>query len=946
MKRGSDWIKCDLHVHTPASFYHQYGDRNDPTVWERFLKELEALPAEFKIIGINDYLTVDGYERIIAEKKKGRLANINCILPVVEFRLNRLVGNEKTKRLNYHVIFSDAVEPDTIRTQFLAALSAAYQLEAGEKHPSWNGIISEESLNLLGKLIKEQSSGNASLQAKSDWDVGFNNFNVDYQELKRILTFTSFRDKVITAIGKAEWEQFKWDGGGAGDKRTIINEADLVFTAAESVSAWDASRKSLTVQKVNDLLLDCSDAHYFSDSKQCNRIGNCFTWVKSEPTFDGVRQILFEPDERISINETNPDKKPPYQIIERVRFVGAGETFGNQEIRFSPYLTSIIGGKSTGKSLLAGLIAKAADIQEYRRRTQPKTAGSATDPLAWLEQKLPSMNFEVVWRDGTITTLKNAESRKVTYFPQHYLNSSINDQGVGNKELNKIIRSVLAQNATYSSAFDTYRDRLQKLSEEIAAAATSFENSLRDLREKQLLASEKGKSSDVQANIEKLEVEFNELKKNFDLSEQEIKQHAELSLELEQAKTKKAAAETGIAALDAVTIESLSESMPFTALLPAFAPDGLVVEVKQAVAPLVASFQAAVLESLKPIRANYAAELEMANGSIEKTNAALQPILDKIANSGPLSEMAEVIQTEKTKLASILALEGELSDLRTKIDGLATQLNGFIEKRLALASDVMNVNEQPIQKGDGDLRIEIRPYVKSAHVRDLLHDRVRYVSNPQIRAIAQEAEPKDEDFNTYSTAVATVVQQSIEEVLEFKGEHKLTGLLQELLGNSIYLNYNLMLGEDSFSIMSPGKRALALLRVIIELDTSEHPIVLDQPEDDLDNRSIYDGLATYLKSKKQVRQIIVVTHNPNVVVGSDSEYVVVANQTGQESSRDNEHYRFEYVYGGLERSFFDKAGKWILYKQGIREHVCEILDGGKDAFGRREQLYSTLKDQS
>lgn len=589
---------------------------------------------------------------------------------------------------------------------------------------------------------------------------------------------------------------------------------------------------------------------------------------------------------------------------------------------------------------------KSADIQEYRRRSQSKTTGGVSDPLAWLEQKLASMNFEVVWRDGMVTTLKNAESRKVTYFPQHYLNSSINDQGVGNKELNKLIKSVLAQNATYSSAFDAYRDKLKKLSEEIAAAATSFENSLRDLRDKRLLASEKGKSSDVQSNIGKLQAEFDELKRKFDLSEQEVTQHAELSVELEQARAKKEVAETSIAALDAVTTETLSESMPLTALLPDFAPEELVVEVKQAVAPLIAAFQSTVLEALKSIKAKHTDELEKTNDSIESTEVVVRPILDKIAKSGPLREMAETIQAERTKLASILTLEGELSALQTKIYSLAAQLTGFIEKRLALASDVMNVNQQPIQKGDDQLKIEIRPLVKSAHVRDLLRDRVKYVSNPQIRAIAQEPEPQDGDFKMYSVAVATVVQQSIEEVLEFKGEHELTGLLQELLGNAIYLNYNLMLGGDSFSIMSPGKRALALLRIIIELDVSEHPIVLDQPEDDLDNRSIYDGLATYLKNKKRVRQIILVTHNPNVVVGGDSEYVVVANQTGQESSRDNEHYRFEYVYGGLEGSFFDKTGKWILCKQGIREHVCEILDGGKDAFQRREQLYSTVKERA
>jgi len=195
----------------------------------------------------------------------------------------------------------------------------------------------------------------------------------------------------------------------------------------------------------------------------------------------------------------------------------------------------------------------------------------------------------------------------------------------------------------------------------------------------------------------------------------------------------------------------------------------------------------------------------------------------------------------------------------------------------------------------------------------------------------------------YRQRVATVVQQAIDEKLEFKSEYNLTGVLQELLTNALYLNYDLKLSGDSFSIMSPGKRALALLRIIVELDTSQHPIILDQPEDDLDNRSIYDGLATYLKNKKQFRQIIVVTHNPNVVVGADSEYVIVANQTGQESNQDNRDFRFEYVFGGLENSFREDDNQWVLEKQGIKEHVCDILDGGEEAFLRREKLYSTLK---
>ena len=71
--------------------------------------------------------------------------------------------------------------------------------------------------------------------------------------------------------------------------------------------------------------------------------------------------------------------------------------------------------------------------------------------------------------------------------------------------------------------------------------------------------------------------------------------------------------------------------------------------------------------------------------------------------------------------------------------------------------------------------------------------------------------------------------------------------------------------------------------------------MLDQPEDDLDNRSIYYDLVSFIKKKKKERQIIIVTHNPNLVVGADSEEVLVANQHGKKSK--NMSKKFEYVSG-------------------------------------------------
>ena len=80
--RGSLWRKWDLHVHTPCSLHHHYGS-DTPEAWERFIAELEALPPEFSVLGINDYLFLDGYRKVLEFRNQGRLKNIATILPVL-----------------------------------------------------------------------------------------------------------------------------------------------------------------------------------------------------------------------------------------------------------------------------------------------------------------------------------------------------------------------------------------------------------------------------------------------------------------------------------------------------------------------------------------------------------------------------------------------------------------------------------------------------------------------------------------------------------------------------------------------------------------------------------------------------------------------------------------------------------------------------------------------
>ncbi len=120
---------------------------------------------------------------------------------------------------------------------------------------------------------------------------------------------------------------------------------------------------------------------------------------------------------------------------------------------------------------------------------------------------------------------------------------------------------------------------------------------------------------------------------------------------------------------------------------------------------------------------------------------------------------------------------------------------------------------------------------------------------------------------------------------------------------------------------------------------------MDQPEDSLDNRAIYNELVTYLKLKKKNRQIILVTHNANIVVNADSEEVIVANQHGNDS-QNKDGIKFQYISGSLENTALKNSTIDIVLKsQGIREHVCEILEGGTEAFGKREDKYGMGKNK-
>jgi hypothetical protein len=367
--RGSEWAKWDLHVHTPVSIVQQYGgDKTE--VWEKFIADLENLPTEFKVIGINDYLFIDGYKKVIEFKESGRLNNIDLILPVLEFRISKFAGNEKLKKINFHIIFCSTITPDVIEAQFINALSSKFHLAPGSNGTSWSGVITRVSVADLGRKIKETVPKDKLSEYGTDLEEGFNNLVVNEDEILEILKGSSYfkcssgTPLYLTALGKTEWDDFPWTDGSIAIKKDIINKVDLIFIASENTEKFHKAKSKLTQQEVNDLLIDCSDAHSFSETSIKDRIGNCFTWIKSNPTFNGLKHVVYDPEERVCIHASNPsgDFPKPYFskiLIQETEIFGKGVVkFSDSELDLSSGLVAIIGGRGTGKSLLLDAIAK------------------------------------------------------------------------------------------------------------------------------------------------------------------------------------------------------------------------------------------------------------------------------------------------------------------------------------------------------------------------------------------------------------------------------------------------------------------------------------------------------------------------------------------------------------------------------------------------------------
>lgn len=899
--RGSEWRKWDLHVHTPETAKNnQFGTGEEK--WEEYISKLEA-NKEIAVLGITDYLSIDNYLFLKKKQDEGRLVG-KTLIPNVELRI--LPVTQRDTPINIHVLFDPELPIETINREFFQCLKFKY---SGNEYSCL-----KQDLIALGRLYKN----NNQLEEICAKNEGINQFVISHNELKAVLEKSSLRNYVVTAVSNSNK-----DGNSgiqhsslATTRQEIYRMSQIIFSANNNDIQYFLGKgvddEATIIQKYGGLkpCIIGSDAHSLDSVNVFPN--NKTTWIKADPTFEGLKQILYEPESRVRIQEMNPDSKAGYQIIDSVTLNEPG--FWGGEIYLNPYLNTIIGGRSTGKSTLLECIAK--------KLGQPIGKGEDDKKVRFINQHCD--NVSIKWKDGEIDT-----QREIMFFPQnHMIDLATNPQEL-NKLLEKIVKekderqllegfnSFLGQNQiTISNQVNQLFLEQSKINDQIA------------------LKKQKGDEKGIESEISKIQEKIEKIKSDSQISEAEIKRYNELATSIAQKQGEIKIIENDIRVLDGIIPENLFNTYYKNEL------DSLSESERTKLSTKLEDIKRVALE-------NWKIELSQEKVSLQNTKQQKDQEIETIQateeykkgyeyfqKNKEYKELEEQLKNEVEKLSSIKEMGKIIQQLQTNRDNLKHNILDKHYEYTGKLNDLMH----NLSFEFSNVSISLKSSVKERQLKTFLQERHNlrgYERQDYIDSFVNEYKE-----GHVKEATQKYLNDALSNVLDYKGGYVANNVTTELLFTNWYdITYHLEYDNDSFDNMSQGKKSFVILKLLLDFSDKKCPILLDQPEDSLDNRAIYNDLVDYLRKKKLDRQLIIVTHNSNVVVSADSENVIVANQNGSEN-QNKDGLKFQYINGSLENTKpKNKEEVFILKSQGIREHVCEILEGGVEAFKKREQKY-------
>lgn len=977
--KGSEWRKWDLHVHTPKSIIQEYGG-DTKAVWDAFILKIASLPPEVKVIAVTDYLFCDGYEYLLT--RRSEFSNIELLIPNIEFRLNTFSGTaNNTRRHNFHVLFDPTVSIQDIRDQLLNCLSSGYKIEDNAK---WEQTPTRRSLEDLGKQIKAAAPTGNTVHSKTDLEVGFDNITYDRDAIYGLLNKNCFTGKFVTAIGYSEWDHSRWDQS-AVEKRDLINSANFCLTSLDDPSKISENHQDLETNKLNNIVLHSSDAH------KLDRVGQSMLWVKADPTFAGLKQVLNEPDARVFIGDTPPNLKPDHKVIKKISIPQSNGWFtDNFELELNRDLITVIGGRGSGKSALAEAIAYGAGSKDNSEDAFLKKASKHKNSIAGTKIKID-------WVDGSPTEVEvgklTEDQGLVQYLPQGAVEDLCSHRN--SEKLQKQIENVIFQKLDDTermgaSDFDELRTRIlsgfkyekeqvvEKI-HEINHKIGDLVSILRNLPEKEKqLGEKKAELERLNKSLPELPAEdkkgqeelakLSEVKKKFETKIVELQgrlnkiNDVETKVKIFKSKIKEFKDEIGVLLIGL----DISESSVFDVTFD-----------EDAIKKALDAEKNAIAEQLKTIRQGEKKEV-VTLLSIEESELPFINLQE--LNKGIEDKQKETRAFETTKLkyqqqkktiltveSSIKAIDGEIARIKSE----STPEKDRLEKERfetysayfeLLKSEKSKMEElyKPLQDSllagtDTDKKlvfeaqINYRLEFQNKAGLDII-DRSRKGNFREIDSLKKVLSEHSDEFIRHEfdlTILETKLKATLDnfsifeekEILiedQLRENHNLEDFFNWLFDPTYFeIISSLKFDDTDLYLLSPGQKGIILLILYLKIDEADYrPLIIDQPEENLDNLSVYRDLIEYFRDRKQYRQIIMVTHNPNLVVNTDAEQIVVANYNGKRTPK------LEYCSGSLE----DQARKIPdveieKFEDGIIEQVCNILEGGEPAFAKRKKKY-------
>lgn len=968
--KGSEWNKWDLHVHTPASLlYNEFGDN-----WDFYVQNLfrAAIKENIAAIGITDYYFIDGYKKIKTEYllkdqklhelfAQDEIEKIKRILvfPNIELRINKLViGREKdlhwNRKVNYHILFSDEINPEDIEENFINQLQ--FEDIGNGENATQKRTLTKRNLTELGARLKKEQ---AEFTSFNPIQIGMLCASVDDKEIVDILgqQQSQFKGRYLLALPADEdLSQISWTSQGHLSRKVLYQKSHIVLSANPGTIEFSLGQRHSSIEKFKEEFGNPKPCLWGSDAHSYDKLfktdGERNTWVKANPTFEGLKQVVYEPEDRVRIQRNIPEEKTPYLVIDKVRFIdkSPNSTFQTEWIEFNQNLNTIIGGKSSGKSLLLYHLAKAIDKEQVER----KTSLIKTNDYREFMTKNP-FDLKVMWQSGDIDLLSSPVqgNSQITYIPQLYINHLAEDNGI--QQLTELIESILKQNANYKQFVEQTYSKIQDhkcaISEAIDERLLHFGNYKNILAEKNAV----GTKDKVNEEIKRLSGTIEVLKKESGFTDSQSNEYMSLTNKINAVKKYNLNAENTIKSLNSygsfiseelISFQSTSEKRLLEYNTNSL-EEYLLRETNDRVIKFLNENKSLLIERIQLLTTRLEQKIGNYNARLSELEIKIKPFQLIIKNQELLAKLNEEIKQQNIKLAQIEKFDKELGGIVEKgkraRDAIFFHYRNLFECYKSINSELKKPEYFQIDK---EIRLESKLVFDCENFTKftfLFDNRVRL--NSYFLRIFDENNDFIYQEDTHVDAIATIfneLKNGENKNIKLKSNVNATDLFYKLLDDYFKIEYRIIYKSDNIIEMSPGKRGLVLLQLILHISNASHPILIDQPEENLDNRTVYDELKQFVKKKKCERQIIITTHNANLVVSTDAENIVVANQSGQQAGKDKKEFCFEYVNGALENSFIDETETGILYKYGIKEHVCDILEGGKEAFQKREIKYGFI----